>query len=62
MMAPQMVALRSTVAKGASVDHADLVPVNTHLIKSVHSIKIGHAVKAILLMHQERLAAIMLLS
>jgi hypothetical protein len=61
-MAPQMVALRSTVVKGASVAHADLVQVNIHSIKSVHSIKIGHAVKAILLIHQERVVAIMLLS
>jgi uncharacterized Zn ribbon protein len=61
-MAPQMVALRSTVAKGVSVAHADLVTVNTHLIKSGHSIKIGHAVKGILLMDQERVAVIRLQS
>jgi hypothetical protein len=61
-MAPQMVPLKSTVGKAASVAHADLVPVSTHLIKSVLSIKIGHAVKGILPIHQERVAAIMQLS
>jgi hypothetical protein len=57
-----MVPLKSTFGKAASVAHADLGPVSTHLIKSVLSIKIDHAVKAIRLMHLEKAVVINLRS